>query len=38
MVMWAYPQEFKDATSAGQVTSSPHTFIAPKITDRPFFG
>ncbi len=29
MVMWAYPQEFKDASSAGQVTSSPHTFIAP---------
>ncbi len=29
MVMWAYPREFKDAASAGQVTSSPHEFTAP---------
>jgi len=29
MILWAYPQEFKDASSAGQVTSSPHTFTLP---------
>ncbi len=29
MIMWAYPQEFKDAATAGQVTSSPHTFTMP---------
>jgi dipeptidyl aminopeptidase/acylaminoacyl peptidase len=29
MVMWAYPREFKDASNAGQVTSSPHTFTLP---------
>jgi len=29
MVLWAYPREFKDASSAGQVTSSPHTFTLP---------
>lgn len=29
MVMWAYPQEFKDKSTAGQVTSSPHEFIYP---------
>ncbi len=29
MVLWAYPREFKDASSAGQVTSSPHQFTAP---------
>ncbi len=29
MVLWAYPREFKDAASAGQVTSSPHQFTAP---------
>ena len=29
MVLWAYPREYKDATTAGQVTSSPHTFTAP---------
>jgi dipeptidyl aminopeptidase/acylaminoacyl peptidase len=28
MLMWAYPREFKDATSAGQVTTSPHQFIS----------
>jgi len=27
--MWAYPQEFKDKSTAGQVTSSPHEFIYP---------
>ncbi|MEM9528442.1 MAG: prolyl oligopeptidase family serine peptidase [Bacteroidota bacterium] len=26
VLMWAYPQEFKDADKAGQVTSSPHQF------------
>ncbi len=26
VLMWAYPQEFKDAEKAGQVTSSPHQF------------
>jgi dipeptidyl aminopeptidase/acylaminoacyl peptidase len=29
MVLWAYPREFKDAASAGQVTSSPHQFTFP---------
>lgn len=29
MILWAYPQEFKDATTAGQVTTSPHTFTLP---------
>lgn len=38
MVMWAYPQEFKDASSAGQVTSSPHTFIAPNYGSPIFLG
>lgn len=27
MLMWAYPQEFKDKSSAGQVTSSPNEFM-----------
>lgn len=27
MLMWAYPQEFKTADAAGQVTSSPHRFV-----------
>ncbi len=26
LLMWAYPREFIDASNAGQVTSSPHTF------------
>lgn len=26
LVMWAYPQEFKSADAAGQVTDSPHRF------------
>ena len=26
MLMWAYPREFKDAASAGQVTTSPYQF------------
>ncbi len=26
LVMWAYPQEFKSASAAGQVTSSPYRF------------
>lgn len=29
MIMWAYPREYKDAASAGQVTTSPHTFTSP---------
>ncbi len=29
MIMWAYPREFKDASNAGQVTTSPHTFTMP---------
>lgn len=29
MVIWAYPREYKDASTAGQVTSSPHTFTMP---------
>ena len=29
MVLWAYPREYKDASTAGQVTSSPHTFTSP---------
>jgi dipeptidyl aminopeptidase/acylaminoacyl peptidase len=27
MIMWAYPQEFKSADAAGQVTDSPHRFV-----------
>lgn len=29
MVMWAYPQEFKDKSSAGQNTKNPNEFIYP---------
>lgn len=29
MIMWAYPREYKDASTAGQITSSPHTFTMP---------
>jgi dipeptidyl aminopeptidase/acylaminoacyl peptidase len=29
MLMWAYPREFKDAASAGQITSSPYQFTTP---------
>jgi len=29
MILWAYPREYKDASTAGQVTSSPHTFTSP---------
>lgn len=29
MLMWAYPREFKDKGSAGQVTSSPNEFTFP---------
>ena len=29
MIMWAYPQEFKDKSSAGQVTVSPNEFVYP---------
>ncbi len=29
MLMWAYPREYKDASTAGQVTTSPHKFTYP---------
>lgn len=29
VLMWAYPQEFKSADAAGQVTDSPYRFIRP---------
>ncbi len=29
MLMWAYPREYKDKNSAGQVTSSPNRFTRP---------
>ena len=29
MILWAYPREFKDKASAGQVSSSPHRFTSP---------
>lgn len=29
MIMWAYPQEFKDKNSANQVTSNPNEFVFP---------
>ncbi len=29
MIMWAYPREYKDKNTAGQVTSSPHEFTFP---------
>lgn len=29
MILWAYPREYKDASTAGQVTSSPHSFTTP---------
>ena len=29
MIMWAYPREYKDKASAGQVTSSPNEFTFP---------
>ncbi|MCC5917354.1 MAG: S9 family peptidase [Cryomorphaceae bacterium] len=32
MIMWAYPREYKDKSSAGQVTSSSNQFT------RPFYG
>jgi dipeptidyl aminopeptidase/acylaminoacyl peptidase len=39
LLMWAYPQEFKDADKAGQVTSSPHQFtrISP-LSPLPFLA
>ncbi len=27
-LMWAYPQEFKNAADAGQITDSPHRFVS----------
>lgn len=29
LIMWAYPQEFKDKSAAGQVTSNPNEFTFP---------
>ncbi len=29
MIMWAYPREYKDVSTAGQVTSSPNQFTFP---------
>jgi len=29
MLLWAYPHEFKDKSSAGQITSSPNEFTYP---------
>ncbi|HAF30391.1 MAG TPA: S9 family peptidase [Bacteroidales bacterium] len=29
MILWAYPEEFKDKSTAGQVSSSPNEFIYP---------
>jgi dipeptidyl aminopeptidase/acylaminoacyl peptidase len=29
MIMWAYPQEFKDKNSASQVTTNPNEFVFP---------
>ena len=29
MLMWAYPREFKDAATAGQVTTSENKFTSP---------
>ncbi|MFO7844772.1 MAG: prolyl oligopeptidase family serine peptidase [Bacteroidales bacterium] len=29
MIMWAYPREYKNKNTAGQVSSSPHEFIYP---------
>ncbi len=29
MILWAYPREYKDKSTAGQITSSPHTFTYP---------
>lgn len=29
MLMWAYPREFKDPATAGQITTSPNEFIYP---------
>ena len=29
MILWAYPREYKDKSTAAQVTSSPHTFTYP---------
>ncbi|WP_020570210.1 S9 family peptidase [Neolewinella persica] len=39
VLMWAYPQEFKDAEKAGQTTSSPHQFtrISP-LSPLPFLA
>lgn len=37
LILWAYPREFKDASSAGQVTTSPHTFTMPTYSSPVFW-
>ena len=37
MVLWAYPREYKDKNSAGQVTSSPHQFVYPRYSTPVFW-
>jgi len=37
MLMWAYPREYKDASTAGQVTTSPHSFTAPNYRSPVFW-
>ena len=37
MVLWAYPREFKDATNAGQILTSPHTFTMPSYSSPVFW-
>lgn len=29
LIIWAYPREYKDVSTAGQVTTSPHSFTSP---------
>ncbi|HYF02685.1 MAG TPA: prolyl oligopeptidase family serine peptidase [Patescibacteria group bacterium] len=38
LVMWAYPQEFSDAGTAGQVRSSPNSFVRLTGTSPLFFA
>lgn len=37
LILWAYPREFKDASSAGQVTTSPHAFTMPSYNSPVFW-
>ena len=36
LLMWAYPQEFRDASAAGQITDSPNRFSRPGGTSHLF--